>query len=59
MTGKEKKPNQREQLAGDIKKRVISGDLKPGEKLPTEREISEHTGINKSAVHMAMKDLET
>jgi GntR family transcriptional repressor for pyruvate dehydrogenase complex len=59
MAGKEKKLNQRDLLADGIKRKIISGELKPGEKLPTERELSEYTGINKSAVHMAMKDLET
>lgn len=36
---------------------LISGDLKPGDKLPTEVEFSENLGISRNAVREAMKVL--
>lgn len=43
-----------EKIAGMI----ISGELKPGEKLPSERELAAQARISKSAVHFAMAELE-
>lgn len=37
---------------------IISGELKPGEKLPSERELAAQARISKSAVHFAMAELE-
>ena len=38
--------------------RIIRGELAPGDRLPTEREIAEKEGISKSAVHFALVELE-
>lgn len=43
-----------EKIAGMI----ISGELKPGDKLPSERELASQARISKSAVHFAMAELE-
>ena len=48
----------RELLIHEIEGQIISGKLKIGEKLPTERELEEQTGISKSVIHFALKDLE-
>ena len=37
---------------------ILSGELKEGDKLPTERELEAQTGISKSVIHFALKDLE-
>ncbi len=51
-------PSPRRLLIREIEERIISGKLAIGEKLPTERELHAQTGINKSEVHAAIKDLE-
>jgi DNA-binding FadR family transcriptional regulator len=43
-----------EKIAGMI----ISGELKPGTRLPSERELAAQARISKSAVHFAMAELE-
>lgn len=44
-------PTPRELFIGQIIKKVLSGELRIGEKLPTERELAEQMEINRSAVH--------
>lgn len=51
-------PTPRELFIREIEGQIISGQLKVGEKLPTERELEEQTGISKSVIHFALKDLE-
>ncbi len=51
-------PTQREMLIHELEGQIISGKLKVGEKLPTERELEEQTGVSKSVIHFALKDLE-
>lgn len=51
-------PSPKESFANEIKGRIIKGKLKVGEKLPTERELAEQTGISKSVIHFALKELE-
>ena len=41
-----------------IQASILSGDLREGEKLPSEREMAEKMGISKSAVHLGLKNLE-
>lgn len=50
-------PSPKEAFINEIKGRIIKGKLKIGEKLPTERELAEQTGISKSAIHFALKEL--
>lgn len=45
-------------LVGKIARQIISGQLSPGDRLPAERELAEQEGISRSAVHLAMVDLE-
>lgn len=51
-------PSAKECFFDSIKAKILSGELHPGEKLPSERELSESTGVNQSAIHLAIKDLE-
>jgi len=51
-------PTPKEAFINEIKGQIIKGKIEIGEKLPTERELSEQTGISKSIVHFALKDLE-
>lgn len=37
---------------------ILSGELSPGTRLPSESELAKYTGISKSAVNMGMKSLE-
>lgn len=48
----------REAIIREIEERIIKGKLVVGEKLPTERELEAQTGISKSIIHFALKDLE-
>ena len=38
-----------------FKKKIIAGDLKPGEKLPPEREIAEELGVSRNSVREAIR----
>lgn len=51
-------PSPRESIIREIEAQIIRGKLKPGEKLPTEREIGAKTGVSKSVVHFALIELE-
>lgn len=51
-------PSPRDSLIAEIESRIIKGKLAIGEKLPTERELEAQTGISKSVIHFALKDLE-
>lgn len=51
-------PSAKECFFEDIKSKILTGELTAGQKLPSERELSERTGINQSAIHLAIKDLE-
>ena len=51
-------PSAKECFFEDIKSKILTGELTPGQKLPSERELAGRTGINQSAVHLAIKDLE-
>lgn len=47
-----------EALYRQLKGRILSGDFKPGERLPSERVLSEASGINRGAVREAVKRLQ-
>lgn len=51
-------PSAKECFFEDIKSKILTGELTLGQKLPSERELAGRTGINQSAVHLAIKDLE-
>ncbi len=46
-----------EQIAVQIEKRILSGELQRGDRLPTERELSEQFHASRTAVREAMKTL--
>lgn len=46
-----------EQIVEQIETRILSGDLKPGEQLPAERELAEQLGVSRTAVREAIKTL--
>jgi GntR family transcriptional repressor for pyruvate dehydrogenase complex len=46
-----------EQIVEQIEERILSGDLKPGDRLPTESELADQFGVSRTAVREAMKVL--
>src|SRR3989454_9357 len=46
-----------EQVAEQIEKRILGGELRSGDRLPTERELSEQFHVSRTAVREAMKTL--
>jgi len=46
-----------EQIAQQIEKRILSGELQSGDRLPTERELSQQFHASRTAVREAMKTL--
>lgn len=46
-----------QQIVEQIEQRVVSGDLRHGDRLPTERELAEQFGVSRTAVREAMKAL--
>lgn len=46
-----------EQIAEQIESRILSGELQSGDRLPTERELSEQFHASRTAVREAMKSL--
>ena len=47
----------RETIIREIETQIIRGKLRPGEKLPTERELAVQTGVSKSVVHFGLIEL--
>lgn len=41
-----------------IKSMIVSGDLRPGSRLPPEKELSEHLGISRNSLRESVKALE-
>ena len=48
-----------EQIVNVIEHRILSGDLKPGDKLPTERELASLMQVNRGTVREALGKLES
>ena len=46
-----------EQVAGQIEKRILDGELRSGDRLPTERDLAEQFHVSRTAVREAMKIL--
>lgn len=46
-----------EQIAAQIEQRILSGELRSGDRLPTERELGEQFHVSRTAVREAMKTL--
>lgn len=47
-----------EQVAAQIEQRILSGELRAGDRLPTERDLSTQFRVSRTAVREAMKTLE-
>ncbi len=46
-----------ERVAGQIEKRILDGELRSGDRLPTERDLAEQFHVSRTAVREAMKIL--
>jgi GntR family transcriptional repressor for pyruvate dehydrogenase complex len=46
-----------EQITEQIQSRIMTGELRPGDKLPPERELAEQFGVSRTAVREAVKAL--
>ncbi len=46
------------QIKAELQAKIESGDLKPGEQLPTERELATELGVSRNTVSMAFQELE-
>ncbi len=51
-------PTVRQMFMERLATMIVQGELKPGDKLPSEREMAAQAKISKSAVHFAMVELE-
>jgi GntR family transcriptional regulator, transcriptional repressor for pyruvate dehydrogenase complex len=47
-----------EQICDQLRMRMVSGELRPGDKLPPERELASSFGVSRSAVREALRSLE-
>src|SRR3954465_7846499 len=47
-----------EQLAGLLRERITSGDLREGDRLPSETALAEQAGVSRSTVREALRTLE-
>ncbi len=50
--------SEREQFLDRILKEILSGQCKPGDRLPTESELAEQYGLRKTNVHLGLQELE-
>jgi DNA-binding FadR family transcriptional regulator len=46
-----------EEIVNRVQARILSGELKPGDRLPAERELSAQLGVSRAAVREAIKSL--
>lgn len=56
--GKINAPSLKEICVQEILSRILSGELKPGDRLPAERELAEAMGISRSSVNHGIMELE-
>jgi GntR family transcriptional regulator, transcriptional repressor for pyruvate dehydrogenase complex len=47
-----------EQLAGDLRRRISAGDLRPGDRLPSETSLAQQAGVSRSTVREALRTLQ-
>jgi DNA-binding FadR family transcriptional regulator len=57
--GKFKPESIRAQVTREIERKIFSGELAIGERLPPERELAEQLGVSRSLVNLAILDLES
>lgn len=53
----EENKNRRTSFMEIMKNRILSGELKPGDRLPPERELAEQLGFSRGSVNQGMLDL--
>lgn len=58
LIGKIQVPTLEELFISKIEEEIITGRLKPGDKLPTERQLQQETNISRSVIHSALVTLE-
>ena len=46
-----------EQIAGKLRQAIIEGRLRPGDSLPSERDLADQYDVNRSSIREAMKRL--
>lgn len=54
----EKSANVYEKVIAELKKGILHGDLKPGDKLPSERELAAMLGVSRTSLREALRLLE-
>ncbi len=47
------------QIIDDFKKKLIRGELKEGDKIPSQREYAEEVRVNPNTVHRAYREMES
>jgi GntR family transcriptional repressor for pyruvate dehydrogenase complex len=52
-----REPTLAERVAESILKRIVAGEFKPGDKLPSERELGEQFGVSRTVVREAVRGL--
>lgn len=50
-------PSIKELFLSQIEEMILSGELKPGDRLPSERELADTMGVSKTIVHEGIKEL--
>lgn len=55
--GRRVRPSRHAELVADIGRRIIGGEYKPGDSLPTEAELGEMLGVSRNGVREAVKVL--
>lgn len=47
-----------ESVAASLRERIDAGELRPGDRIPTQKDLTEQFGVNRSAVRQAIQDLQ-
>jgi DNA-binding FadR family transcriptional regulator len=58
VTDGEKQASRVEEIAAELRAQIVKGKYGPGERLPSERELSERLGVNRASAREALKKLE-
>jgi len=58
VTESDKQASRVEEIAAELRAQIMKGKYGPGERLPSERELSERLGVNRASAREALKKLE-